>query len=142
MQRQCGNKNWKNVSKTYWWAFSKKQQVPKNIQQEPNVINMIKSYNNRISTEKKAQGQPKCKWWQKDTCPVEINCLDKELICRCKLKENTTSNGVKCNGLTDNTFKDRFYKHCSSFKYESKAVRRNIYIYTYIYVYNIYRYID
>ena len=139
MQRQRGNKNWKNVSKTYWWAFSKKQQVPQNIQQKPNVISMIKSYNNRIWTEETAQGQPKCNWWQKDTCPVEINCLDKELIYRCKLKENTTSNGVKCNGLKENTFKDRFYKHCSSFKYESKAVRQgNIYIH----IYNIYKYID
>ena len=37
------------------------------------------------------------------------------------MKENTTSDGVNYNGLTENTFKDRFYKHCNSFKYESKA---------------------
>ena len=37
------------------------------------------------------------------------------------MKENTTSDGVTYNGLTENTFKDRFYKHCNSFKYESKA---------------------
>ena len=37
------------------------------------------------------------------------------------MKENTTSDGVYYNGLTENTFKDRFYKHRNSFKYESKA---------------------
>ena len=34
MQRERGNKNWKNFSKTYRQAFSKNQQVPQNIQQK------------------------------------------------------------------------------------------------------------
>ena len=37
------------------------------------------------------------------------------------MKENTTSDGVTHNGLTENTFKDRFYKHRNPFNYESKA---------------------
>ena len=37
------------------------------------------------------------------------------------MKENTTSDGVNYNGLTENTFKDQFYKHRNSFNYESKA---------------------
>ena len=37
------------------------------------------------------------------------------------MKENTTSDGVNYNGLIENTFKDHFYKHRNSFKYESKA---------------------
>ena len=47
--------------------------------------------------------------------------MDKELIYQCVLKENTTSDGVNYDGLTENTFKDRFYKHRNSFKYENKA---------------------
>ena len=87
----------------------------------PNFANMIKSHNNRILSKEKTQDQPKCNCRQKDTCPLEGHCLDKELIYRCILKENTTSDGVNYNGLTENTFKDRFYKHRNSFKYESKA---------------------
>ena len=87
----------------------------------PNFANMINSHNNRILSEEKTQDQPKCNCRQKDTCPLEGHCLDKELIYRCILKENTTSDGVNYNGLTENTFKDRFYKHRNSFKYESKA---------------------
>ena len=87
----------------------------------PNFANIIKSHNNRILSEEKTQDQPKCNCRQKDTCPLEGHCLDKELIYRCILKENTTSDGVNYNGLTENTFKDRFYKHRNSFKYESKA---------------------
>ena len=54
-------------------------------------------------------------------CPLDRNCLGKELIYKCNLKENTTSDGVNYNGLTENTFKDRFYKHRNSLKYESQA---------------------
>ena len=82
---------------------------------------MIKSHSSRILSEEKTKDQPKCACQQKDTCPLEGNCLDKELIYQCTLKENTTSDRVNYNGLTENTFKDRFYKHCNSFKYESKA---------------------
>ena len=87
----------------------------------PNSGNIIKFHNNRILSEEKTQDQPKCNCRQKDTCLLGGHCLDKELIYRCILKENTTTDGVNYNGLTDNTFKDRFYKHCNSFKYKGKA---------------------
>ena len=82
---------------------------------------MIKLHNNRILSEEKTQNQPKCNCPQKNTCPLEGHCLDKELLYRCTLKENTTSDGVNYNGVTEDAFKDRFNKHLNSFKYESKA---------------------
>ena len=88
----------------------------------PNFEDMRKSHNNRILSEEKTQDQPKCNCRQKITCPLEVHCLDKELIYRCTLKENTTSDGVNYNGVTEDAFKDRFYKHRNSFKYESKAI--------------------
>ena len=69
---------------------------------------MIKSHNNRILSEEKTQDQAKCNCQQKDTCPLEGNCLDKELIYPGTLKENTTR--VNYNGLTENTFKDPLSK--------------------------------
>ena len=61
-------------------------------------------------SEEKTQDQLKCNCRRKDTCPLAGHCLDKELIYRCILKKNTTSDGVNYNGLTENTLKDRFYK--------------------------------
>ena len=87
----------------------------------PNFGNIIKSHNNIILSEGKIEDQPKCNCWHEDTCLLEGHCLDKELIYQCILKENTTSDGVNYNGLTENTFKDRFYKHRNSFRYEGKA---------------------
>ena len=81
----------------------------------------LKAHNNRILYEEKTQDQYKRNCRQKDACPVMGNCLDKEAIYQCNLKENNTSDGVSYNGLTENTFKDRFYKHSNSFKYESKV---------------------
>ena len=57
------------------------------------------------------------------TCPLEGHCLDKELIYRCILKENTASD--KCNGLTENTFKDRFYKHRISSSTKVRQILQN-----------------
>ena len=92
----------------------------------PNFANMIKPHNNRILSEEKTQDQPKCNCRQKDTCPLEGKFLDKELIYQYILKKNTTSDGVNYNGLTENTFKDQFHKHRSSFKYESEAISTEI----------------
>ena len=86
----------------------------------PNFGSMIKSHNDRILFEKKTEDQLKSNCRKKDTCPLKGHCLDKELMYRCILKENTTSDGVTYNGLTENTFKDPFYKYCNSFKYKSK----------------------
>ena len=64
-----------------------------------NFPDMIKSHNKKFLSEKEAQDQPKSNCRQKDTCPLEVNCLDKELLYQCNLKENTTCDGVNYNGL-------------------------------------------
>ena len=87
----------------------------------PDFANIIKLHNDRILSEENTQDQPKCNCRQKYTCPLQGHCLDKELIYRCILKEHTTSDEVNYNGLTENKFKDRFYKHRNFFKYESKG---------------------
>ena len=43
----------------------------------PNFASLIKSHSSRILSEDTGQGQPKCNCRQKDTCPLEGNCLDK-----------------------------------------------------------------
>ena len=72
----------------------------------PNFANMIKLHSNRILYEEKTPDRPKCNCPQKDTSPLEGNCLDKELLDQCTLRENTSSVGVSYNGLTENSFKD------------------------------------
>ena len=126
MQRERGNKHWKTFLKLIVKHFPKTNKFHKIINRDnvkvsysclPNFAYMLKSHNSRILSEEKTQEQPKCNCRQKDTCPLEGHCLDKELIYQCTLKENT----ISYNGLTENTFKDRFQKHRNSFKYESKA---------------------
>ena len=77
--------------------------------------------NNRIFSEVKTEGQPNCNCQEKVSCPAEENCFHKELIYQFNLKENTTSDRVNYNGLTENIFKERLYKRRNSFKYESKV---------------------
>ena len=111
----------------YLQAGKKKSLLIKKIQLHisyscfPNFPNTIKSYNNRISSEEVAQSKPKCNCRQRDTCPLEGNCLNKEIIYQCNLKESTISGGVNYNGFAENTFKSQFYKHRNSVRYECKT---------------------
>ena len=100
MQRERGNKHWKTFLKLIVKHFPKTNKFHKIFNRNnvkvsyrclPNFANMLKSRNSRILSEEKTQEQPKCNWGQKDTCPLEGHCLDKELIYQCTLKENTIS---------------------------------------------------
>lgn len=51
----------------------------------PNFTSM-KSHKNIILYEETAQDYAKCSCQQKDPCPVETNCCDKELINQCNFK--------------------------------------------------------
>ena len=65
--------------------------------------------------------QCECNCRQKDTCPLEGKCLDKKLIYQCSLEREYYQWLSHYNSLTENTFKGRFFKHCNSFKHESKT---------------------
>ena len=67
---------------------------------------MMKYHNNIMFSEENSLDQPKRNCRQKDTCPLEGNCLDKELIYQYNLKVNTTRDEVNFNGLTENIFRD------------------------------------
>ena len=55
----------------------------------------------------------------KDACPLNGNCLTNSVIYNCNVKDNNNDTGVNYIGLTEHTFKDRFYKHRSAFKYKT-----------------------
>ena len=69
-------------------------------------FHIINDFHAILNFQEKTQDQPKCNCRQEDSCPLEGNCLAKELICQCNLKDSTTSDGVNYNSLTENTFKD------------------------------------
>jgi len=52
---------------------------------------------------------------------INGKCLDKSVIYRCNVKISEQDEGMYYVGLTENTFKERFYQHKNSFKYENKA---------------------
>ena len=75
-----------------------------------NFASMIKSHINKILSVETVQGQPKCNFTRKDTCPLEGHCLDKELTDQFYLKENTSSDGVTYYGLMGIRLKINFTK--------------------------------
>ena len=49
----------------------------------------------------------------------KLKCVEKNIVYKCNVTVNNLKDRVI--GLTENTLKDRWYKHRKSFKYESKA---------------------
>ena len=64
---------------------------------------------------------PTCNCRVKESCPLNGNCLQSNVIYKCSVTSSNQNTEANYIGLTENTFKDRFYKHRNSFKHESKA---------------------
>ena len=70
----------------------------------------------------------KCTIWHecmhcrnKELCPLNVKCREKQVIYQCHVKSSENDQGVYYIGLTENTFKERWYQHKTSFKYQHKA---------------------
>ena len=88
----------------------------------PNFASIIYSHNIKISDNNipKPFG-PTCNCRSKTSCPLNGDCLQSSLVYICKADTpNITQNHPHYIGLTENAFKDRFYKLENSFKYESE----------------------
>ena len=87
----------------------------------PNIASEITSHNKSIIRKEEIPNSPTCNCRAKNSCPLAGNCLQKNVIYKCSVKSDNTTVDADYIGLTENTFKDRLYKHRNSFKYESKA---------------------
>ena len=88
----------------------------------PNMSNIIKSHNRKIlTTENTEPSTAACNCQKKQQCPLNGNCLQKNVIYQCVVSSDQSEEKSCYIGCTENTFKDRLYKHRNSFKYESKA---------------------
>ena len=55
------------------------------------------------------------------SCPLNGNCLDKQVIYKCNVRSSVEDEGINYIGLTENTFKARWYQHKHTFNHENKA---------------------
>ena len=87
-----------------------------------NFASVINSHNKKIINDNIVKPTTQsCNCRTKTSCPLHNECLQSSLVYICKtMTNNNTDNHPHYIRLTENTFKDRFYKHRSLFKYESK----------------------
>ena len=88
----------------------------------PNFVSIFNSHNKRIINNNILKpSTPIRNGRLKTSCPLNGDCLQSSLIYICKADTpDIIENHPHYIDLTENTFKDRFYKHKNSFKYESK----------------------
>ena len=80
-----------------------------------NIEHIIKNHNRKITEsyiEKSAETLCNCK--EKNKCPLEGNCLIKNIVYMATVETETNSSSYV--GMTGNSFKTRYYNHFKSFK--------------------------
>ena len=85
-----------------------------------NMEQIIKSHNNKITKEKNGDDQDggcNCQRRNKDTCPIENNCNQKNVIYEATVTEGEEKKYI---GSTID-FKKRWYKHKGSFRNEASS---------------------
>ena len=61
-----------------------------------------------------------CNCRKKTECPLDGKCLEKEVVYKCEVKKPDSDTGKNYIGLTANSFKQRWYGHNHTFRYEEK----------------------
>ena len=87
----------------------------------PNASSIIKPHNEVTLSCKNHPSEPKCNCRKKDTCPLNGNCLAKHVVYSCNVKTSESEDGLYYIGLTENSFKERWYQHNNTFKNQQKA---------------------
>ena len=87
----------------------------------PNFASIINSHNKKIINNIPKQSTLTCNCHSKTSSPLNGDCLQSSLVYICKTDMPDIIENHPHTGLTENTFKDRFYKHKNALKYESKC---------------------
>ena len=82
----------------------------------PNIASIIQSHNKQIVSDKPNNKDTTCNCRQKENCPLDGKCMQRNVIYIAKVE-----NGPNYIGLTEHSFKDRYYKHKNSFRYNTKV---------------------
>ena len=87
-----------------------------------NFLNIISAHNKKILIENIAKATcTSCNCRVKASSPLDGNCSQSSSVYICKAATPKITNVYHHYiGLTENSFKDRLYKHKNSFRYESK----------------------
>ena len=84
----------------------------------PNMGQIIRNHNKSVinKNESVIQNKPTCNCRNSNSCPVEKKCLTKGVIYQATVTRNDNSERETYIGLTENTFKERYTGHKSSFE--------------------------
>ena len=106
----------KNLPKTHkFYKIFNWNDVKVSYSSMPNISSIIKSHNKKVlSNDESNSWKSSCNCRHKSSCPLNGNCLQQNVICCSKIipKNEYTNKSHPCYiGSTENSFKDRLYKH-------------------------------
>ena len=89
----------------------------------PSVSRIISAHNKKVLNDPidpNNNNEKLCNCRIKNECPLNGNCLVKEVIYKCNVKKVDNEAGKHYIGLTANSFKQRWYSHKHTFRNEDK----------------------
>ena len=117
-----GDKHFPKMHKFY--KILNRNNVKVSYSSMPCISSIIKSHNKKVlSNEESKSSKSFCNCRDKSFCPLNGNYLKQNVIHCSKVilrNQYTNENQPHYIGLTESSFKDRLYKHKSSFKYKNK----------------------
>lgn len=86
----------------------------------PNISRIISSHNKKVlsNNQNPTTNDPACNCRKNNICPLQGNCLEKNVIYQCHIKSTINDPGKFYIGLTGNTFKDRWNTHKYTLRHE------------------------
>ena len=111
----------KNFPKTHkFYKFLNRNTLKVSYSCSPNISSIVSAHNKKVLKGTPQNQEVRCNCRVKSNCPLDGKCLDKSVIYKCHVKSNPQDDGFHYIGLTEGTFKKRWYNHCLDFKNESK----------------------
>ena len=85
----------------------------------PNVSAKLKGHNARILAKELDNTRPNkdCNCRQAASCPLGGKCLTSGIVYAADITRTDNGQTFRYTGLTENTFKQRYYQHTSTFRY-------------------------
>ena len=87
----------------------------------PNMSSIISSHNKKVlNTKQSTSLQKTCNCRRNNECPLNGKCLVNSIIYKCHVKSSENDEGVHYIGLTEKSFKERWYSHKHDFRTHNK----------------------
>ena len=93
----------------------------------PNMSSILRAHNKAELAAKPSEEERKCNCRKKDSCPLQNECLTKNVVYKATVSEQSTTSEKVYFGLTENSFKQRYNGYTQSFRHDKHRTNTELF---------------